>query len=65
LAYAFPDGKSCLRFQEAGRVLVIPTAEIRHAQVTRKTNGYDEEWNPKFDEMEKALKNFMAENFSP
>lgn len=65
LAYAFPDGKSLLKFKEPDRALVIPTAEIRHAQVTRKTNEYDDERNPKFDPMEKALKDFMAQNFSP
>ena len=64
LAYTFPDGKSRLRFRDPNKALLIPTGEIHHAQVTRKNNEYNDEWNPKFAEMEKALKEFMAKHFN-
>lgn len=63
LAYTFPSGKSRLRFKNLGQADIIPTQEIRHAQVTRKTNEYNDEWNPKFDGMERALSGFMARAF--
>lgn len=63
VAYIKPKGKSKLRFLEPSRVSLVPTEEIRHANVTRRTNQYDTELNPHYDEMEKALRDFMTRNF--
>jgi esterase/lipase len=63
LAYIFPEGKSRLAFSDRARATAIPTKEIRHAQITRRSNNYDDEMNPLYSEMEKALKNFMDRNF--
>lgn len=65
LAYVLPEGKSTLKFQNPARAVLVPTEEIRHAQVTRKTNEYNDERNIRYDEMEKALKDFMAHDFKP
>jgi esterase/lipase len=63
LAYTLADGKSLLKFRDLSTVTAIPTAEIRHAQVTRRSNEYNDEWNPKYGEMEKALVVFLRKNF--
>ncbi len=65
LAYAKHPPESELTFPNKDRAIVIPADEICHAQITRKTNEYNNEWNPWFGEMEKALMGFMRKNFYP
>jgi esterase/lipase len=65
LAYIRPGGKSALKFKDPSQVTLVPTDGVNHAQLIRKTNEYNSEWNPKYGEMEKAMLEFMKKHFSP
>lgn len=63
VAYVKEPPNSKLAFSDPAHETVVPTQNLLHASVVRKTNDYNTEFNPHYAEMAQALVAFMERNF--
>ena len=61
--YGNPDSDTAPAMTNGGRVLRLADAPLPHAYILRRRNEYNGQANPHFDALQKALSEFVDENF--
>lgn len=61
--FGVPAGDPVDRLKNGGRVVRIAPDGVSHPNLVRRTNPYNHQFNPYFDRLQKAMGDFVRENF--
>ncbi len=59
LAYVKEGVKSDLEFDDLDHEILVPTQPIKQTHIALRSNGYDDEFNPRFVDLESSLLRFI------
>ena len=62
--FGAPDSEETRALEDAVRVIRVATEGVPHANLVRRTNPYNGQWNPYFDRLERIVNDFARENFA-